>query len=163
MLNVEHQVERFIEALPEPEQAIAARLRRMLIDLVPGIEEKFRYKLPFYDYYGMFCYLHFDKGGLHLGFCRGKDLLMAFPQLELKNRSTIASVTLRSLADIQRHELLLLIPAAADWNREAAAQKILLVNRKNKEASAPVPFAVANDLGKNGTHRGHNKTKGQRR
>jgi hypothetical protein len=123
-------IEGFIDALPQPEKAIAQKLRDLLFELVPGIEERFSFKLPFYHYYGMFCYLHYDKRGLNLCFCRGKDLVMAFPQLEQKGRAAIASVTLRGLKDVQQLEITQMIVAAAEWNKEAAALKIPLVNRR---------------------------------
>jgi uncharacterized protein len=124
------QVDDFIEALPERERTIAEAVRELLFEYVPQIEEKFSFKLPFYHYYGMFCYLHFDKGGLHLCFCRGKDLVDAFPQLEQKNRAAIASVTLKEKKDIQRLELVTLITTAAEWNKEAKRLKISMVQKR---------------------------------
>jgi uncharacterized protein len=125
-------VDAFIEALPQPQQAVAERLRELLFETVPDIEERFSFRLPFYHYYGMFCYLHLDKTGLHLCFCRGKDLVDAFPQLEQKARATIASVTVSTTADISRLEIPQLIAAAADWNKEASLQKIPVVQRRQK-------------------------------
>lgn len=120
----------FIETLPQPQQAIAEKLRELLFEQMPGIEERFSFKLPFYHYYSMFCYLHYNKSGLHFCFCRGKDLVMAFPQLEQKGRAAIASVTLHQLKDIQLLEIPQLIVAAAEWNKEAASRKIPLVKKR---------------------------------
>lgn len=125
-----NRVDDFIEALPDAEQTMADRIRETLFENVPAIEERFSFRLPFYHYYGMFCYLHFDKGGLHLCFCRGKDLIAAFPQLEQKARAAIASVTLRQMSDFVRLEVVTLIVAAAEWNKEAAALKIPMISRK---------------------------------
>lgn len=127
--NVAHNVNNFIEALPQPEQQVANRIRELLFEYVPGIEERFSFKLPFYHYYSMFCYLHYDKGGLHLCFCRGKDLVMTFPQLQQKGRAAIASVTLKTIASIKQLEIPSLIAAAAEWNKEAALKKIPMVRR----------------------------------
>ena len=124
------QIDAYIESLPQPQQAFAQKLRELLFELVPGIEERFSFKLPFYHYYGMFCYLHSDKQGLHFCICRGKDLVMAFPQLEQKNRASIASVTLRQWSDFSRLEITSLINAAADWNKEAFLQKIPILQKK---------------------------------
>lgn len=128
--NVSRQVDAFIEALPQPQQALAERLRELLFETVPQVEERYSFKLPFYHHFGMFCYLHFDKAGLHLCFCRGKDLVDAFPQLEQKGRAAIASVTVHSAADISRLELRQLLASAADWNKEAAALKMPMISRK---------------------------------
>ena len=126
------QVDAYLESLPQTQQAIAEKLREALFELVPGIEERFSFKLPFYHYHGMFCYLHHDKGGLHLCFCRGKDLVMVFPQLDQKARASIASVTLHTMRDIERLEIFQLITAAAEWNKEAALQKIPMIQKKKK-------------------------------
>ena len=127
-----HQVDAYIESLPQPQQAFAQKLRELLFETVPNIEERFSFKLPFYHYYGMFCYLHADKHGLHLCVCRGKDLLMAFPQLEQKNRAFIASVTVHQWSDFSRLEITTLIGAAAEWNREASLRKIPILQKKKK-------------------------------
>jgi len=127
-------VDAFIESIPQPQKAIAEKLRELLFEFVPGIEERFSFKLPFYHFHGMFCYLHHDKAGLHLCFCRGKDLVMVFPQLDQKTRASIASVTLHTMQDIHRLEIPQLITAAAEWNKEAALQKIPMVQRKHGTA-----------------------------
>lgn len=126
------QVDDYLESLPQPQQAIAEKLRELLLELVPGIDERFSFKLPFYHYHGMFCYLHHDKSGLHLCFCRGKDLVMVFPQLDQKTRASIASVTLHTMRDIHQLEISQLITAAAEWNKEAALLKIPMIQKKKK-------------------------------
>lgn len=132
MSSASRQVDTYLESLPQPHQAVAEKLRELLFELVPDIEERYSFKLPFYHYYGMFCYLHYDKQGLHLCFCRGKDLVMAFSQLDQKNRASIASVTLSAMRDIHQLEISQLITAAAEWNKEAAAQKIPMLQKKKK-------------------------------
>jgi uncharacterized protein len=124
------KVDNYLEALPEPEQAMALKLRDLLVENVPGIEEKFSFKLPFYHYYGMFCYLHYDRNGLNFCICRGKDLLLAFPQLDQKNRASIASVTIRQWSDFARLEISLLIAEAAAWNKDASMRKIPILQKK---------------------------------
>lgn len=126
------KVDAYIESLPQPQQSFAQKLRELLFASVPGIEERFSFKLPFYHYYGMFCYLHADKQSLHFCICRGKDLVMAFPQLEQKNRASIASVTVHQWSDFQRLEITTLIAAAAEWNKEASLQKIPILQKKKQ-------------------------------
>jgi uncharacterized protein len=126
------QVDAYIESLPQPQQAFAQKLRETLFEAVPGIEERFSFKVPFYHYYGMFCYLHADKQGLHFCFCRGKDLVMAFPQLEQKNRASIASVAVHQWSDFSRLEITSLISAAAEWNKEASLQKMPILQKGKK-------------------------------
>jgi hypothetical protein len=127
------QVDAYIESLPQPQQAFAQKLRELLFELVPGIEERFSFSLPFYHYYGMFCYLHAHKNQLHFCICRGRDLTAAFPQLQQKNRASIASVTIDSRRDFASLEISTLIIAAAEWNKEAAGLKIPVLKKGPKQ------------------------------
>lgn len=113
------EVDAYIDQLETPLGETAAIIRQLLLENVPGIEEKFSFKIPFYHYHGMFCYLNKTKGGLDLGFCRGKDLIMAFPQLDLRGRDMVASVVLTQPKDIEQLQIPELIIAAAAWNEEA--------------------------------------------
>jgi hypothetical protein len=128
--SASHKVNDYLDALAENEKKVAGKLRNLIIDSVPEIEERFSFRLPFYHYYGMFCYLHIARGCVNLCICRGKDLLEVFPQLEQKGRATIASVSLYQISDIARLEIPLLITAAAQWNKEAALQKIPIIKKK---------------------------------
>jgi hypothetical protein len=127
-----HQVDAYIEALPAPLDAVAAAVRQLLLDSVPDLEERYSFKLPFYHYLGMFCYLRRnpEQQGLDLTFIRGTDLAVAFPQLERRNRAMGASVLLTKMADIHALEVPLMVSAAADWQREAKALGVPMVKRK---------------------------------
>lgn len=113
------EVDAYIDQLETPLAETAAIIRQLLLENVPGIEEKFSFKIPFYHYHGMFCYLNRTKAGLDLGFCRGKDLVIAFPQLDLRGRDMVASVILTQPKDIHQLQIPELIIAAAAWNEEA--------------------------------------------
>ena len=65
----------------------------------PLIEEKIRYKIPFYDYCGrMFCYLNpLKNGNVDLGFCQGALLSNENGILETKNRTQIRTVEIDAL------------------------------------------------------------------
>lgn len=125
-----HQVDDYIGTLPEPQQSVAGKLREILFETVPGIEEKFSFKLPFYHWYGMFCYLRAADGVVYLCFCRGKDLRDAFPRLEQRERATICCVAVTEMKDVHRLELPQLIATAAEWNKEAKLKKIPMVQKK---------------------------------
>ncbi|MFT3680011.1 MAG: DUF1801 domain-containing protein [Ferruginibacter sp.] len=123
-------VDAYIESLPDEQQQIAATLRQLILSLVPGVQEKLSFKIPFYHYFGMFCYINKVPGGIALCFCRGKDLLDAFPELEIKNRAIIACITLGSKKDIAQHKIADMITAAAYWNEEAKRLKIPMVKKQ---------------------------------
>lgn len=90
------QVDDYIKQLPVPQNMVAEKVRQLLLTWVPGIQEKLSFKIPFYHYYGMFCYIYKVPDGIDPGFCRGKDLLHEFPQLELKGRAIVATITISS-------------------------------------------------------------------
>jgi uncharacterized protein len=115
------KIENYIALLPEKEQEIAALIREFIWEMVPDAEERFSFKLPFYHYYGMFCYINYQKkgGGIELAFCRGKDLLLAYPELDLKNRAMIAGITFYSKKEMNAALIRNLLAEAAGWQREA--------------------------------------------
>lgn len=129
-------VDEYIDQLPDESQPICKLIRSLVLQLVPDVEEKFSFGLPFYHYFGMFLYLHPKPDGVAVCFCRGKDLITAFPQLQQKKRVIVASITIKEKIDITRLELTRLILAAAAWNREAKERNIPMVKkaggRKNK-------------------------------
>lgn len=116
-------VDEYISSLPDDLADICERLRGIIIATVPGATEKISFRIPFYHYHGMFCYLNRVKDGIDVGFLRGKDLTEIFPQLQRGNRKIVASVTVRNRADIMRLELPAIVAAAAEWNEEAARMK----------------------------------------
>jgi hypothetical protein len=123
-------VDHYIEALPSEKQIIATAVRDIIV-AVPGIEEKFSFKIPFYHYFGMLCYINNTKNGLDIGFCRGKDLVLAFPQLNMKDRAMVASIELQSVADIVTFDLVQIIHSAAAWNIEAKQNGITFLSPKS--------------------------------
>jgi hypothetical protein len=129
-------VDAYIEALPDQQQEVMQYLRTLIWRTVPQVEERFSFKIPFYHYFGMFCYLSKDGNGVSLSFCRGKDLVDAFPQLQQKSRAIIASVTLYTTMDIMRLEIPQLIAAAAQWNEEAKKLGVAMVKKAGKPAKA---------------------------
>lgn len=126
-------VDLYIESLPVDRQDLCHQIRELILENVPGIEEKLSFKLPFYHYYGMFMFLNQTKEGIDVAFCRGKDLLEAFPQLQPKNRAIIASVCIQTNKDIIDFDLRQMIITAADWNREAKRLKIPMVMKGKKK------------------------------
>lgn len=128
-------VDDYIDALPEKPKMICEKIRNLLFSLVPEIEERFSFKLPFYHYFGMFLYMANTKEGISVSFCRGKDLIEMFPQLETKNRAMVASVVITSPNDIYLKQLPEIISTAAAWNQEAKMQRIPMVKVARKKTA----------------------------
>jgi uncharacterized protein len=134
-------VEEYIDSLPDEQQRIITLIRNLILAEVPGIEERFSFKIPFYHYFGMFMYLNAVPGGIDIGFCRGKDLQMAFPQLETKGRAIVASLLIGHEKEIIQKNLRTLIIAAAAWNEEAKRNGIPMVAGAKKK-SLPVKKGI---------------------
>lgn len=127
------KVNTYIEGLPEDRKELCERLRDLILETVPEAEEKLSFGIPFYHYFGMFMYLNNTKEGIDFAVCRGKDLLKAFPVLELKNRATIATVTITDKKQIAQYELRQLVSTAAEWNKEAKRLNIPFVKKPAKK------------------------------
>ncbi len=128
-------VDEHIESLPDEKREIAEQLREMILTLIPHVQEKLSFKIPFYHYHGMFCYLNEVKDGIDLGLCRGKDLIDVLPQLEQGKRVMVASVIVRSKKEIQTKQIEEVLLTAANWQEEAKRLKISMINTKKKAAS----------------------------
>jgi hypothetical protein len=125
-------VDIYIDDLPENQKAIVTTIRHLLLELVPNIREKYSFKLPFYHYFGMFCYINKIPNGIDFCFCRGKDLMEEFPQLLLKKRAKIAGVELYSVKEIHTKAVKEIILTAAAWNKEAKQNNIPMVSKRKK-------------------------------
>ncbi len=127
-------VDEYIESLPDEKRDIAEQLREMIHELIPHVQEKLSFKIPFYHYHGMFCYLNEVKDGIDLGLCRGKDLIDVLPQLEQSKRVMVASVIIRSKKEIQTKNIQEVLLTAANWQEEAKRLKISMINTTKKAA-----------------------------
>lgn len=115
-------VDIFIDELPVNKKAIADQLRQLIHAMVPGVQEKFSFKIPFYHYFGMYCYINPVKDGIDLGICNGKKIAADFEHLEVKGRALIATVRLHSLHDIEAKQVAEILATAA-IDKEAVAKE----------------------------------------
>lgn len=129
-------VDAYIESLPETKREIAEAIRELILTTVPDVEEKLSFKIPFYHYFGMFCYLNEVEEGIDVGFCRGKDLVFEWPQLELRDRVMVASVIITSKKEIQTFQVEQLLLAASHWQIEAKQMNVPMVKTKKKKAAS---------------------------
>ena len=143
------RVDEYIEMLPDGRRELCAEIRELIHGLVPGIDERLSFKIPFYHYFGMFMFLNNTKAGIDVVFCRGRDLLELFPQLEQKDRAIMASVTIATRRDIADKQLTEIILTAASWNEEAKRFKIpILKNPAKKNAAQKVKKSSGSKSGK---------------
>ena len=119
-MHASANVDLYIEGLPDEEKWIAEKLRELIFEIIPNAEERFSFKIPFYHYFGMFCYINRLKaGGVELAFCRGKDLILAFPELHMNGRAMIAGISIRQLHQMDSGLVRSILSAAAEWQEEA--------------------------------------------
>ena len=71
-------VDTFIDGLPIEKKPLVEQLRQLIHDMVPGVQEKLSFKIPFYHYFGMYCYINPVKNGVDLGICNGKKIADGF-------------------------------------------------------------------------------------
>ena len=128
-------VDEYIESLPDEKREIAEQVRELILSVIPNVQEKLSFKIPFYHYHGMFCYINEVKDGIDLGLCRGKDLVDVLPQLEQGKRVMVASVIIRNKKEIRSKQIEEVLLTAANWQEEAKRLKNSMINTKKKAAS----------------------------
>jgi hypothetical protein len=67
-------VEEYIESLPEHFHQPMEEVRHMILDLHPGVEERWKHQCPFYYFRKRFCYLNCPKDTIILGFVHGNEM-----------------------------------------------------------------------------------------
>ncbi|MFN8355325.1 MAG: DUF1801 domain-containing protein [Spirosomataceae bacterium] len=124
------QAKDYILEKPEPQRSIMLRIRRLLLDALPFIEEKFMFNTPFYCRYSWVFYLTWrKKGEVDLGFVRGFELSNEQGLLEEKGRKVVRTIAFRSVEEVnQREEALLQLIHEAIIVDELAHQ-----NKKKKK------------------------------
>jgi len=94
-------VEAYYQKLDPERRQLAYILRDIVLAASPQVTEKLAWGLPFFYAHSYLCYLNPDKkGGLYLGFTRGNQLSNQQGILEMKGRKQIASISYRSVEDI---------------------------------------------------------------
>jgi hypothetical protein len=118
-----NDVSDFIAEKELPVRKILNYLRNLILQAAPKIIEKFSYQIPFYDYYGMLCYINVHKNGVDLGFCAGYLLSDEHNILEARNRKQVKTVTFQSVEEV----------IAKEETLRYILQEALLINEeKNK-------------------------------
>lgn len=66
-------VDNFLFDLPEKERLTMEILRDIIFETVKGVEESIKWRIPFYQYHGLLCYLNYEKKSKQvcIGFIEG--------------------------------------------------------------------------------------------
>lgn len=104
--------ELFISEKEGEQQVVLDFLHNLLIGF-PEVEDKIRYKVPFYYRKTWICYLNpLKAGGVELAFIRANELSNESGILDFKNRKQIAGITINKVEDIPMESLSELIMEA---------------------------------------------------
>lgn len=93
--------EEYILNQPEPFRGILLYLQSVIEVTIPGVELKYKYKIPFYYINGRpYCYLNRSKDYVDLGFWNAAHLTIHLDQMTTKGRKMMRSLRYRSLDEI---------------------------------------------------------------
>lgn len=111
MANQIPQVDNYIDALSGEIQVLAARIRSLIFDTVPDVEEALKWGMPVYSLEKSFCYVKAATKHVNLGFDRGAVLVDPAGLLEGTGKM-MRHVKLKPGQDIPEQELRRLIEQA---------------------------------------------------
>ncbi|WP_298264294.1 DUF1801 domain-containing protein [uncultured Lutibacter sp.] len=96
-------IEQYIFSKKEPYQSIMLYVRSVIFKVLPEVEEKFSYKIPFYNIYNKpMLYLNILKGTnfVDIAFVQGIVLEEKYPELKNYNkRKQVRSLQVSSIED----------------------------------------------------------------
>lgn len=93
--------ENYILDRPEPYRSILLHLQSVIEHTVPGVDLKFKYRIPFYYIEGRpFCYLNHTKDYIDVGFWNAAHLTIHLEHMTTAGRKVMRSLRYRSLEEI---------------------------------------------------------------
>ncbi len=99
--------EEYMLKQPEPYKSILLYLQATIEKAVPGLELKYKYRIPFYYLDGRpYCYLNHSKDYVDLGFWNAAHLTVHLEKMETKGRKMMRSLRYRNLEEIDQQVLL---------------------------------------------------------
>lgn len=97
--------EGYYESLNSNRRQLAFHLQGLIMAAAPGMEESLSYKIPFFSRHKKICYLSHNKEGMYLGFLKGHQMSLANGLLSMQGRKQVASVSYRSVEDVDESML----------------------------------------------------------
>lgn len=111
-------LENYLNRLSDNQHDIFEWLDSRFLDF-PGVSQKIRYKIVFYDYITWVCYLNPIKGdGIELCFIKGKELSAHPMHLHSKDRKMIAGISIFKVNEIDEDLVLSCFAEALMLNEE---------------------------------------------
>jgi hypothetical protein len=121
----------FLDFLPENELRIVERLREIIFDCIPDVEEKLAYNVPYYWRHSRICFIwpasvmwgNVKLKGVRLGFTKGNLLENSNNYLVLGNRKEVAVRDFYSLDELETDVIKSYLFEAAMLDEEFAKSK----------------------------------------
>jgi hypothetical protein len=90
-------IDSFLDYLPDNELQIVARLREIVLDIIPDVQEKLAYNVPYYYRFSRICFIwpssvpwgSAEIKGVQFGFCNGNQLEDSIQYLQKGNRKQV--------------------------------------------------------------------------
>jgi len=111
-------IEKYIHDAPEKYREMLFRLREIIVNSSPFIEEKIAYTVPFFKHFGMLCYISHGKRGVEVGFWRGNELSNEQGVLSQDERKIVRSLIYQEPEDINEQILMEILQEAMMLNEE---------------------------------------------
>ena len=116
-------VDNYIYNAPEKYRDLLCRLREILLNSSPYIDEKIAYQTPFYKHFGMLCYIAHGKRGVEVGFWRGHELSNEQGVLIADGRKIVRSLVYEKTEDLDENILLEIVQEAMLLNEQRMKKK----------------------------------------
>lgn len=112
-------IEEFIAKLPVNEARLTKKLRKIVLDALPGVEERFIYGVPHYCGNARICFI-WPRGasegkikkGVAFGFCKGYLMTSEHKTLTRLDKTQIATIFYPTVKDIDEAVLMELLAEA---------------------------------------------------
>ena len=118
-------VDSFLRALPHDERESAVRLRRIILTVAAGSEERLSYGVPYYFGFRRICFVWPGSvpgggpraEGVKLGFCYGSEFQSESELLTMETRKQVAMATFRTPDEIDEVEVSRCVILAVECDR----------------------------------------------
>lgn len=106
--TTKHKIEKYISELPVDEKKIVKRLRKIVLETLPGVIEKFSYGVPYYFGNSRICFIWPASSaggkinsGVSFGFCKGYLLSNEQGLLKRGGRTQVFTISFNDTKDIK--------------------------------------------------------------
>jgi hypothetical protein len=105
-------------------RTLVSELHELILSQLPSIYAELKYGIPFYNLHSWMCYINpLKTGGVELCFLHGQKLPDTHHLLETKGRKMVSGITITTIQQLYREDLLELILSAIILDEEMKKEK----------------------------------------